>query len=175
MARKISIMVPCYNEQDSLPLFYDELGKIMQDEKLSAYDWELLFINDGSRDNTLAILKYLHEKDNRVSYIDLSRNFGKEKAMLAGFDYVTGDCMIIMDADLQDPPELIPDMLKLWEEGNEVIYGKRKSREGESAFKLFTAKISVFISFSVIPLLTEDRYKAFSFFNSPFSKALSNS
>lgn len=133
MARKISIMVPCYNEQDSLPLFYDELGKIMQDEKLSAYDWELLFINDGSRDNTLAILKYLHEKDNKVSYIDLSRNFGKEKAMLAGFDYVTGDCMIIMDADLQDPPSLIPEMVYWWEQGYDDVYARRKDR-GEESF-----------------------------------------
>ena len=112
MPRRISILVPCYNEQDSLPLFYDELNRIMTDERLSGYEWEMLFVNDGSKDNTLAVLKLLREKDERVSYIDLSRNFGKEKAMLAGFDYVTGDCMIIMDADLQDPPSLIPEMVE---------------------------------------------------------------
>ena len=126
-------MVPCYNEQDSLPLFYEELLKIMKDERLSEYEWEMLFINDGSRDNTLTVLKCLHEKDKRVSYIDLSRNFGKEKAMLAGFDYVTGDCMIIMDADLQDPPSLIPEMVYWWEQGYDDIYAKRKNR-GEESF-----------------------------------------
>ena len=145
MARKITIMVPCYNEQESLPLFYEALGKIMQDERLSEYEWELLFINDGSKDNTLAILKALREKDERVSYIDLSRNFGKEKAMLSGFDYATGDCMIIMDADLQDPPGLIPEMISWWEQGYEDVYAKRKTRGEESylrkSFSLLFYKI----------------------------------
>ena len=133
MPRRISILVPCYNEQDSLPLFYDELNRIMTDERLSGYEWEMLFVNDGSKDNTLAVLKLLREKDERVSYIDLSRNFGKEKAMLAGFDYVTGDCMIIMDADLQDPPSLIPEMVEWWEQGFDDVYAKRKPR-GEESF-----------------------------------------
>ena len=133
MPRRISILVPCYNEQDSLPLFYDELNRIMTDERLSGYEWEMLFVNDGSKDNTLAVLKLLREKDERVSYIDLSRNFGKEKAMLAGFDYVTGDCMIIMDADLQDPPSLIPEMVEWWEQGFDDVYAKRKTR-GEESF-----------------------------------------
>lgn len=133
MTRRISILVPCYNEQDSLPLFYDELNRIMTDERLSGYEWEMLFVNDGSKDNTLAVLKLLREKDERVSYIDLSRNFGKEKAMLAGFDYVTGDCMIIMDADLQDPPSLIPEMVEWWEQGFDDVYAKRKTR-GEESF-----------------------------------------
>jgi glycosyltransferase involved in cell wall biosynthesis len=132
MARKISILVPCYNEQESLPLFYEELSKIMQDESLAEYDWEILFVNDGSKDNTLAVIKALREMDSKISYVDLSRNFGKEKAMLAGFDYVTGDCMIIMDADLQDPPSLIPEMIKWWEQGYDDIYAKRKSRGEES-------------------------------------------
>ena len=133
MPRRISILVPCYNEQDSLPLFYDELNRIMTDARLSGYEWEMLFVNDGSKDNTLAVLKLLREKDERVSYIDLSRNFGKEKAMLAGFDYVTGDCMIIMDADLQDPPSLIPEMVEWWEQGFDDVYAKRKTR-GEESF-----------------------------------------
>ena len=89
-------------------------------------------MNDGSKDNTLAIIKQLREKDKRVCYIDLSRNFGKEKAMLAGFDYVTGDCMIIMDADLQHPPCVIPNMLEEWEKGYDDVYGKRISRGKES-------------------------------------------
>lgn len=132
MAKTISILVPCYNEQESLPLFYDELSKIMQDERLKEYEWEILFVNDGSKDNTLTVIKSLREGDSRISYVDLSRNFGKEKAMLAGFDYVTGDCMIIMDADLQDPPSLIPEMVSYWEQGYDDIYARRKTRGEES-------------------------------------------
>lgn len=96
------------------------------------YEWEILFINDGSEDKTLDIIRKLRESDNRIRYVDLSRNFGKENAMLAGFDYVTGDCAIILDADLQDPPSLILDMLKYWEEGYEDIYARRKNRGKES-------------------------------------------
>lgn len=145
MNKKISILIPCYNEEASLPLFYVELTKVMSDPKLSQYDWELLLVNDGSKDKTLDIIKRLREADNRVSYVDLSRNFGKEKAMLAGFDYVTGDCMIIMDADLQDPPTLIPEMVSWWEQGYDDIYAKRKSRGEESwlrkSFSLLFYKI----------------------------------
>lgn len=101
------------------------------DEPLD-YEWEILFINDGSEDKTLDIIRKLRESDNRICYVDLSRNFGKESAMLAGFDYVTGDCAIILDADLQDPPSLILDMLKYWEEGYEDIYARRKNRGKES-------------------------------------------
>lgn len=111
-------------------MLYPELCKIM-DEPLD-YEWEILFINDGSEDKTLDIIRKLRESDNRICYVDLSRNFGKENAMLAGFDYVTGDCAIILDADLQDPPSLILDMLKYWEEGYEDIYARRKNRGKES-------------------------------------------
>ena len=128
--KKISLIIPCRNEEDSLPLLYPELCKIM-DEPLD-YEWEILFINDGSEDKTLDIIRKLRESDNRICYVDLSRNFGKESAMLAGFDYVTGDCAIILDADLQDPPSLILDMLKYWEEGYEDIYARRKNRGKES-------------------------------------------
>lgn len=128
--KKISLIIPCRNEEDSLPLLYPELCKIM-DEPLD-YEWEILFINDGSEDKTLDIIRKLRESDNRICYVDLSRNFGKENAMLAGFDYVTGDCAIILDADLQDPPSLILDMLKYWEEGYEDIYARRKNRGKES-------------------------------------------
>ena len=145
MSKKISILVPCYNEEASLPLFYVELMKVMSDPKLSEYDWELLLVNDGSKDKTLEVIRRLRETDDRVSYVDLSRNFGKEKAMLAGFDYVTGDCMIIMDADLQDPPTLIPEMVSWWEQGYDDIYAKRKSRGEESwlrkSFSLLFYKI----------------------------------
>lgn len=104
---KITILVPCFNEAASLPLLYDALCKVMDSN--SDYNWELLFINDGSEDETIFVIRHLREIDKRVSYIHLSRNFGKENAMLAGFDYATGDCMIIMDADLQHPPHLSKD------------------------------------------------------------------
>lgn len=126
----ISILVPCYNEEDALPYFYNAVKCII--DNYTQYRWELFFVNDGSRDSTCAIIRSLAEQDGRISYIDLSRNFGKEKAMLAGFDYVKGDCMIIMDADLQDPPSLIPEMLKYWEEGYDDVYAKRRDRGQES-------------------------------------------
>lgn len=133
--KKVTVLVPCYNEEEALPIFYDRLCEIISG--IGNYDWELLLVNDGSRDNTLQIMRNLHAKDKRVSYVDLSRNFGKERAMLAGFDYATGDCMIIMDADLQDPPELIPQMLAYWEEGYEDVYAKRKNRGKESWLRRF--------------------------------------
>ena len=128
--KKISILIPCYNEEKSLPLLYPELVKLM--DSMPAYEWELMFVNDGSADGTLAELQRLRAADQRVNYIDLSRNFGKETAMLAGFDYVTGDCMIIIDADLQHPPTLIPEMIRWWEQGYDDVYAKRKSRGKES-------------------------------------------
>ena len=128
--KKISLLIPCYNEENTLPMLYPELTKLM--EQNNQYEWEIMFVNDGSVDGTMDELRRLREKDPRINYVDLSRNFGKEIAMLAGFDYVTGDCMIIIDADLQDPPTLIPEMLKYWEEGYEDVYAKRKSRGKES-------------------------------------------
>ena len=108
--KKISIIIPAYNEEESLPLLYDRLNKVISN--LESYEFEMLFINDGSKDNTLKIIKELREKDARVSYVDFSRNFGKEVAMIAGLDYAKGDCVIFIDADLQDPPELIPELIK---------------------------------------------------------------
>lgn len=128
--KKVSILIPCYNEEQTLPLLYPELKTQM--DSMSQYAWEVLFVNDGSKDNTMNIIKALRAADSRISYVNLSRNFGKENAMLAGFDYVTGDCMVIMDADLQDPPTLIPEMLKYWEEGYEDVYAKRANRGQES-------------------------------------------
>lgn len=126
----ISIMIPCYNEAKSLPLLYQELNKVTSE--LSEYDWEFLFIDDGSKDSTLEVIKSLRKQDDRVKFIGLSRNFGKESAMLAGFDFVKGDAVIIMDADLQHPPTLIPKLLEEWNNNYLDIYAKRLSRGRES-------------------------------------------
>lgn len=139
MNKKISVIVPMYYEEDVANETYNRLTNVLKN--ISKYEYEILFINDGSRDNTLNILKEISNKDKNVKIISFSRNFGHQAAITAGLKYVTGDAIIIIDADLQDPPELIPEMLKLWEEGYEVIYGKRKSREGESRFKLLTANM----------------------------------
>lgn len=128
--KKVTILIPCYNEEASLPMLYQALTKLMEEN--NQYQWEILMINDGSKDRTINIIKELRNKDKRVCFVDLSRNFGKENAMLAGFDYATGDCMVIMDADLQHPPHVIPTMLKRWEEGYEDVYGKRLTRGKES-------------------------------------------
>ena len=126
-------MIPCYNEQESLPLLYKAIFDVMEDQRVaSKYEFEIMLVNDGSADSTLAIMRQLHKEDSRINYIDLSRNFGKENAMMAGFDYVTGDCCIIMDADLQDPPEVVFQMIEKWEEGYEDVYAKRVSRGKES-------------------------------------------
>ncbi len=127
---KVSVIIPCYNEAQTLPLLYIELCKLAESEK--EYEWEFLFINDGSRDTTILELKKIHDKDARCNYIDLSRNYGKEVALLAGFDHVQGDCAVIMDADLQHPPHVIHDMLRKWEEGYDDVYGRRLSRGKES-------------------------------------------
>ena len=127
--KKVSILIPFYNEQDVLPSLFERLQSLIDCN--DNYQWEVMLINDGSTDNSLCLVKQMRLRDKRFRYIDLSRNFGKETAMLAGFDNVTGDCMVIMDADLQHPPEVIPQMLKLWEEGYDDIYGKRNSRGKE--------------------------------------------
>lgn len=131
--KKVSILIPAFNEEASLPLLYSELKKLIDNPEISGkYEWEILFVNDGSRDNTLGVLKNLRSKDDRVCYVDLSRNFGKENAMLAGFDYATGDCVVIMDADLQHPPHIVKDMLVKWEEGYDDVYARRITRGKES-------------------------------------------
>lgn len=130
--KKITILIPCYNEEKSLPLLYAELIKVMGGVKNDIYDWEILFVNDGSKDDTLNIIKDFRSKDQRVNFVNLSRNFGKENAMLAGFDYATGDCVIILDADLQDPPSLLPLMLEYWNQGYQDVYARRADRGKES-------------------------------------------
>ena len=137
--KKITIIIPAYNEEESLPPLYERLEKLM--DSMGNYQFEILFVNDGSKDNTINLVKEYREKDNRISYVDFSRNFGKEIAMIAGLDYATGDCVIFMDADLQDPPELIPELVKYWEEGYDDVYAKRSSRKGETWLKKFTSKM----------------------------------
>ena len=137
--KKITIIIPAYNEEESLPHLYERLEKLMS--SMEHYEFEILFVNDGSKDNTINLIKEYREKDNRISYVDFSRNFGKEIAMIAGLDYATGDCVIFMDADLQDPPELIPELVKYWEEGYDDVYAKRNSRKGETWLKKFTSKM----------------------------------
>jgi glycosyltransferase involved in cell wall biosynthesis len=134
----ISILIPAYNEEPVLDKLFARLANLANDTK--DYDFEFLFINDGSKDKTLEIIKGYAETDPRVSYINFSRNFGKEIGMIAGLDHVQGDATVIIDADLQDPPELIPEMIKLWEEGYDDVYAKRRSRDGESWLKKFTSK-----------------------------------
>jgi glycosyltransferase involved in cell wall biosynthesis len=133
MKKKVSILVPAYNEALSLTPLYERLAKAMDSNP--AYEWEILFVNDGSADDTLSVIKILQQRDSRVNYLDLSRNFGKEAAMLAGFDYVTGNCTVILDADLQHPPELIAEMLNHWEKGYDDVYAKRTSRGNESPLR----------------------------------------
>ena len=135
----ITILVPAYNEQEVLHLLYDRLVRLMNEN--TGYDFEILLVNDGSKDKTFEIMQELREKDKRFCYLNLSRNFGKETAMIAGLDYCNGDAVVIIDADLQDPPELIPEMIKYWEEGYDDVYAKRKSREGETWLKKFTSKM----------------------------------
>lgn len=135
--KKISILIPAYNEEEVLRHLYERLNKLAGENK--DYDFEFLFVNDGSRDNTLEMIKTYTKDDHRIAYVNLSRNFGKEIAMIAGLDHVTGDAAVIIDADLQDPPELIPMMISYWEEGYDDVYARRKSRAGDSWIKKFTS------------------------------------
>lgn len=137
MKELISIIIPMYNEEESLPYLYERLVKLA--EKIDKYNMEFLFVNDGSKDSSLNIVKAYKKNDDRVCYLNLSRNFGKEIAMAAALDYVRGDVVAIIDADLQDPPELIIDMLKYYEEGYDDVYAKRRSRKGETIIKKFTS------------------------------------
>lgn len=137
--KKISIIIPTYNEEESLPFVLERLKELTN--KIENYNFEFLFVNDGSKDKSLEIIKEHRKKDSRISYIDFSRNFGKEIAMIAGMDYATGDAVIFIDADLQDPPELILEFIKYWEQGYDDVYAKRKSRKGETFLKKFTSKM----------------------------------
>jgi len=157
----LTVIVPLYNEQDCAQACYERLTQVLSDMSVSAPDnkdnknkenkteietktkieFEIIFVNDGSRDNTLSIIQSIAQNDNRLKIISLSRNFGQQAAFSAGLEYAKGDAVIFIDADLQDPPEVIPELVKKWLEGYQIIYGKRIRRKGESVFKLLSAKI----------------------------------
>jgi glycosyltransferase involved in cell wall biosynthesis len=126
----VTIIIPAYNEEASLRPLYEKLCELMSDRG-DSYNFELLFINDGSTDGTQRIIESLSRDDARVAYVELSRNFGKESAMLAGFDHARGDCAVIIDADLQHPPHVIIDMLEQWEQGYDDVYARRRTRGKE--------------------------------------------
>ncbi len=137
---KISIVVPCYNEQESLPLFYKEITKVA--EEMKKVKFEFIFINDGSKDNTLNSLRDLSKKDKRVRYVSFSRNFGKEAAIYAGLKNSTGDFVAVMDADLQDPPALLPEMYQaIVDEGYDSVATRRVTRKGEPPIRSFFARL----------------------------------
>ena len=134
----ITLIIPCYNEEDVVDLCHTEVTKVID---TLPYNFEIIYINDGSSDKTLDKLISIQKQDQRVVVLNLSRNFGKEAAMTAGIDHTSGDALIILDADLQDPPALIPDMIKMWKDtGADVVYGQRTIRQGETWFKKFTAR-----------------------------------
>lgn len=132
----LSVVVPCYNEEENIRAVFERVSAAVKQ-----FDFELLFVNDGSRDNTAEEVRKIIELDGRVKLIDFTRNFGHEAATTAGVEIAKGDAVVILDADLQDPPELIPEMVKLWQEGNQVVYGQRENRKGESLLKKITAKL----------------------------------
>lgn len=135
----ISVIIPSYNEAEVLPILSTRLNGLAKTN--THYSFEFLFVNDGSSDDTLAIIRQMATQNHRISYINLSRNFGKEAAMMAGFDHAKGDAAIVIDADLQDPPELIPRMIEFWENGYDDVYARRRSREGETWLKKKTSAL----------------------------------
>lgn len=140
MKKILSIIVPCYNEEQALPFFYQEIDKVSKE--LKELNFELIFVNDGSKDKTLEVLKEYHKKDKRVRYISFSRNFGKEAAMYAGLEHSKGDYVTIMDADLQDPPSLLKEMYHLVsEEGYDCVGTRRVTRKGEPPIRSFCARL----------------------------------
>ena len=127
MKRKVTILLPAYNEEASFSLMEKCMSQVVEENP--DYDWEFLLVNDGSTDNTLQQMIRLHQKDPHYNYLDLSRNYGKEVALMAGFDYASGDALIIMDADMQHPVNVIPEMLKYWEEGYDDVYAQRQGSQ----------------------------------------------
>jgi len=133
----LSIIIPIYNEEGNIRILFDRLKKVVSQLHVPA---EYIFVNDGSSDQSIAIIKELSQQEPAVRYLDFSRNFGHQVAVTAGLDHAKGKAVVIIDADLQDPPELIADLFKKWKDGYEVVYAKRRAREGESFLKKFTAK-----------------------------------
>ncbi len=136
---KITLIIPCYNEQEVLGILYEELKKVTS--QMNQHSFELLFVDDGSKDDTLKILKEMAEQDERVVYYSFSRNFGKEAAMYAGFYHASGDYVAVMDADMQDPPSLLPEMMSYLESGEyDSVATRRVSRQGEPKIRSFFAR-----------------------------------
>lgn len=154
---RYSIIAPCYNEEGNLRELYHRIREVMDQ---TGDLWELILINDGSADRTFEIMRELHALDPRVHYIDFARNFGHQLAVTAGMDYAQGDAIVLIDADLQDPPELILEMIQKWKDGYQVVYAVRSERKGETWFKLFTAKLFYRLIYRItdvnIPLDTGD-------------------
>ncbi len=138
MKPTFSVIAPVYNEEPVLPALYERIHAVMEGV---GEPWELVLVDDGSRDRSAAVIAELHQKDGRVKGLSFSRNFGFQEAVTAGMDYAQGQAVILTDADLQDPPEVIPEMIAKWREGYDVVYGVRSEREGETWFKLATAKL----------------------------------
>ncbi len=153
----LSVVAPCFNEEGVLHELYRRISQVLDG---AGETWELVLVNDGSRDRTPEIMRELHARDPRVKVIDFARNFGHQIAVTAGMDYARGDAVVLIDADLQDPPELILDMLKKWREGYEIVYAVRTERKGETWFKQFTAKLFYRIIYKItdinIPMDTGD-------------------
>lgn len=150
--KKISIIVPCYNEEATIQIYYDEVIKYLNND----YDFNVIFVDDGSHDSSLSIMKNLAAKDNRIKYVSFSRNFGKESAMYAGLEHakiLNSDAAIIMDVDLQDPPSLIPEFLNKYEEGYKLIYAKQRNRDGAKLF----SKICSLSFYKVYSFFTKDK------------------
>lgn len=139
MSKHITVLIPVYNEEDVLPLLFRRLESLAK--KHQAYEFTFLFVNDGSVDHTFSYVKQWSKKNPHVAYVNLSRNFGKEIALIAGLDYADGDATVIIDADLQDPPELIPEMIKYWDQGYDDVYARRRTREGETWLKRATSHL----------------------------------
>ena len=137
MNKLLSLIVPVFNEEEVLPASYARMSAAMQ--ALTGYDYEIIYVNDGSRDSTMKQLRAIAKEHNEVRVISFSRNFGHQLAVTAGMDNARGDALIIIDADLQDPPEVIAELVKAWENGADIAYGKRLKREGETVFKKLTA------------------------------------
>ena len=154
---RYSIVAPCYNEEDNLHELYRRVTEVMD---RTGEPWELVLVNDGSADRTPELMRELHTADPRVHFVDFARNFGHQIAVTAGMDYAQGDAVILIDADLQDPPELFLEMIDKWQEGYAVVYAVRRERKGENWFKLATAKLFYRLIYRItevnIPLDTGD-------------------
>ena len=168
---KLTTIVPCYNEQEALGLFYEELNRVTK--QMSDVTFEILFVNDGSKDDTLKIIKKLAKADERVKYVSFSRNFGKEAAIYAGLSNASGDLVAIMDADLQDPPSLLPEMYRaITEEGYDSVATRRVNRKGEPPIRSFFARMFYRIMNKICKTEVVDGARDFRLMNRPFVNAL---